>query len=183
MNSALIPQTISSWSVSAGVSATVTGATIAWTGSGTTTVSVNNIFVGSTNFLLVGYVHGAADYVGIRLRNNTTDESGSNYRTQYWFVDGASRSAGNTDLTFGYFGFTRAAGNNTQGAVRCTLFGPNVAQRTLILSQQTDPYNTLTLIDTSCSHNQATAYNGFTLMGYGATPTFSGRITVYRLGE
>jgi len=114
----------------------------------------------------------------VRLRVGGTDNStASSYTYQYIQASSTTVVAGRTTTNFGYI---NAGANTRRDGTTVYFYGPNLAQPTAFRSVTMYDANSAVIFDMANTHNQSTAYDGFTLFTDIGTAT--GLVTVYGLG-
>lgn len=114
-----------------------------------------------------------------RMRLNGTDNStASSYTTQYWYVASSTRS--------GFRQTTTQAEINVYGNVQtgfvADFYGPYLAEPTVVRSVTMGLENTIgtpLMYDCAVTHNQSTAYDGFSLYTGTGLSALTGRVAVY----
>lgn len=167
--------------VVAGVGATASiGVNGSVTFTSATSLSLNGVFTSAyDNYMVVmrSNTSTTSNYQ-VRLRVSGTDNStASSYTYQYIQASSTTVVAGRTTTNFGYIN----AGANTQrDGTTVYFYGPNLAQPTAFRSVTMYDANSAVIFDMANTHNQSTAYDGFTLFTDIGTAT--GLISVYGLG-
>lgn len=147
------------------------------------TLSLNGVFTSEyDNYMVVcRSLRGgtAVDSIYGRLRVSGTDNStASSYVYQYVYASGTTVAGARTTDNKGYF---YASGSTQRSGFSSYIYGPNLAQPTAVRTVGVSGYLDAYLEDQAFTHNQSTAYDGFTmLMGSGTTLT--GLVSVYGLG-
>ena len=148
------------------------------------TLSLNGVFTSSyDNYMIVTRGKSATSYPYsyIRLRVNGVDNStASSYVSQY--LNSSSTSVGAGRLTDTRT--SEAFYASLEGGATVFFFGPNLAQPTAFRSVTTvgDGAAAWTNWDVASTHNQSTAYDGFSIVMQG-THSASGLITVYGFNQ
>lgn len=158
-----------------------TSATITTNGSveitSCTTISLNGVFSASaTNYRVLIRTTPGQDINGLfRYRASGSDNATvSSYQTQAVVCNNTVVTGTlTTDSLAIPLGFP---GSHAALAIM-DVFRPYEAVETMATTLTTDNRNTIQIFDTSISHNQASAYDGFTLYTTGSA--FSGLISVY----
>jgi hypothetical protein len=173
----IIPTSIAHTSGSASINA---GGSVTFTG--VTALSLNGVFSSAYDNYIVDMWFDVSTGVSlyVRMRESGTDNTTSNsYVTQQLFANGTSVSAARvTELSaYGLF----ATSNAVQRSGSETFFyGPALAQPTAYRTVQVNDFSSARTADIAGTHNQSTAYDGFTLLPFGG-PTMTGLIKVYGL--
>jgi hypothetical protein len=144
------------------------------------TLSLNGVFSATyDNYMVAIRFDPSADVdIQMRLRASGTDNStASSYVTQYIYATSTSvtsyRSSAGTIAAFLW-------GRNVQrNGATANFYGPYLAQPTAFRTVSVDDVSSASLIDVAGTHNQSTAYDGFTLTVNGGT--FDGLVSVYGL--
>lgn len=179
----------------------ITPATIAFTGSGSetasinanggvdfsacTTVSLNNVFTSTyDNYMVtIRYEHASgAPASRMRLRGSGADATGSNYNKQYWAIDGVATGGAlrqTAQAEWNHIGNPAAPTSTSGNAVY--LYGPALARTTAVRSVCVSAYLGAYYLDAAGTHDLSTAYDGFTF--YLATATMSGNMRVFAFEE
>ena len=146
-----------------------------------TSVSVNGCFTSSyDNYLIVCRASMSTNVSAFyRLRASGTDNSTANsYVGQVIYADnttvGGARTTENQGRVMGSFD------TDTNG-VHFYVYGPNLAQPTAARSVAVSDYQSAYIVDYASTHNQSTAYDGFSFLVSGAT--WSGSLCVYGLSQ
>ncbi len=144
------------------------------------TLSLNGVFTSSyDNYMMVmrSNTSTTSNYQ-VRLRVGGTDNStASSYTYQYIQASSTTVVAGRTTTNFGYI---NAGANTRRDGTTVYFYGPNLAQPTAFRSVTMYDANSAVIFDMANTHNQSTAYDGFTLFTDIGTAT--GLVTVYGLG-
>jgi len=136
-----------------------------------------------TNYRIVidSLAFNATGYLYFQFLTGTTPETGANY---FWALPGlkatgvAYTSAQQTQ-TLGYFGTGNAGANNLIiGSCCYDIYGPQLAQRTLLTGQGAGVDSEYFSHVGMNSHNLATAYTGIRVLTNSAT-TVTGNVTIY----
>ena len=162
-----------------GTSATL-GANGQVTFSAVTSLSLNGCFTADFDNYVVSIrcSSSSATNVSMRLRVSGSDNSTSNsYVYQTIYADNtsvaASRTTGNIAVPF-------AAYPTQRDGTTFFLYGPYLAQPTAARCVTALGYTSAYLFDTALTHNQSTAYDGFTISATSAgSPTLTGALQVY----
>jgi hypothetical protein len=146
--------------------------------SAATSLSLNGVFSSTYDNYMVVVRNNGSGLLTIRgrLRASGTDNTtASSYVTQYLFANGASVTA----LRYSpdtFMALFVASATQRDGHVGY-FFGPYLAQPTAVRSVTSYGEDGARMFDTASTHNQSTAYDGFTM--YVASGSFSGEIAVY----
>jgi len=145
--------------------------------SAVTSLSLDDVFSSTyDNYMIICRFTGSASTtINFRWRASQIDDSTtSSYVTQELTADNATLVAGRYTTNLGYL----APAYNTQRAgFTWHVFGPKLAQPTVSRSFNCSDYLSAYSYDASQTHNQSTAYDGFTLNR--SSGTVSGKIAVY----
>jgi len=146
--------------------------------SAVSSVSVNGCFTATyQNYKIVSVLAGTASVaLSLRLRVGGADDSTANsYVVQDFFASGTSTGAARTTSNL-----WRVAGTETNlGMTVAYLSDPAAAVRTTVMSTSNRPISGAAVEFYFGSHNQSTAYDGFTL--FPASGTITGVVRVYGL--
>jgi len=115
----------------------------------------------------------AASNLEALLRLSGTDASGANYSRQYVVADNATVSAGRTT---GNTNYVLAASAATVGGWCCDIYAPAIAANTAFMTVVARG-DSVTQFESGI-HSVATAYDGITLIGGGAS-TITGTVRIY----
>ena len=141
------------------------------------TINVNNVFSSTyTNYLLNIIFDASVELdVQLRLRVGGVDNSTANsYQRQTIEATGGS----STVIQTARDNYLLGAGNATApSAIQAYLWQPFVAAKTPIMSNNQRSSNTTTIFISWAYHNQATSYDGFSLLT--STGTITGTYSVY----
>jgi len=145
------------------------------------TLSLNGVFSADyDNYMVVMRQNGTGTNtwtIQYRLRASGTDNStASSYVYQRLDADSTTISASRTTSNIWYFSASTGSG---YGGMVAQIYGPYLAQPTAFRSTNVDAYANAWLPDYAGTHNQSTAYDGFTLSVFNNNLTLSGRIAVY----
>jgi len=163
----------------AGTSASIVG-NGSVTFSAVTSLSLNGVFSSTyDNYMVaIGTNISIAANVNARLRVSGTDDSTANS-----YVDqslegngttvGGNRTTSNTVRLF-------PVNNLQRTGVTVFVYGPNLAQPTAARTVTANDAFSARIFDVAFTHNQPTAYDGFTLLPQ-ASASLTGRIAVYGL--
>jgi hypothetical protein len=146
--------------------------------SGVSSVSLNGVFTSSyKNYQIVcAYVPSTTVNTSMRLRAAGSDNStASSYVNQIIYASSTSVLAERTTLS--YWGPNFASGSNLVNAFTGTIFQPQLAAATGLLVQALSTSGNAYAWNSYATHNQTTAYDGFTI--YPDTGTLTGTISVY----
>lgn len=174
---------------------TMTPTSVAKTGTGSTatintngsvtfstcaTLSLNGVFTSSYDNYMVAVrsVGSGLASLQIRLRASGTDNSTtSSYVAQELTAVGTTISAVRNTTTAGYVGSSTST--QREGHI-FYLFGPQLSQATAYRTVSVSGNISASIYDYAGTHNQATSYDGFTIICSG---TFSGLMTVYGFNQ
>jgi len=129
------------------------------------------------NYMVVIWIITSANGYALRARFSSSgvDNSTANsYVRQYLDVNNTSVQGGRSLLD--YFSFVVGANALTSGSV-VHFYGPHLAQPTAMREVSAAGYANAYIDDFAHTHNQSTAYDGFSFYTY--TGTVSGRVAVY----
>ena len=146
------------------------------------TLSLNGVFTSSyDNYMIViRHTPSAATNVAMRLRASGTDNStASSYVRQYLGADSSTVSANR--LTSNLWDAVFSSFTTQRDGATIYVFGAYLAQPTAMRSVSVQSNSSGAISDNAGTHNQSTAYDGFTLI-CDTTLTLSGLVTVYGLG-
>lgn len=147
-----------------------------------TSVSVNGCFSSTyDNYLIVmGYDTSSTLNMRMRLRASGTDNStASSYVYQYVYASGVTVSSARTTSSR----WSPINGYATQrSGSHLYLYGPALSQPTALRSVNVQDSSSAYLEDHACTHNQSTAYDGFTFFSETAA-TATGSLTIYGLSQ
>ena len=165
----------------AGSGVSLSGAKVVFTAA--TSVSVNDVFDGTyDNYLsVIQFTTSGGINIRCRLRASGTDNStASSYVSQFLGATSTTVYAGrNTNDRFQYF----MSGYNTQrNGAHAYFYGPALAQPTALRTVTALDLSSAYIEDGAGTHNQSTAYDGFSLLTLSAT-TMTGSLTVYGLSQ
>lgn len=135
--------------------------------SGVTSFSEDNVFTSAyDNYLILisGVSSSNSDNL-LRLRSSGTDDSAYNYYQQFVNVTGATVSPSSQNQPSFYI----SSDSTDRYSSRTELFNPAVAVETGMMTQS--HRGNLRLAIHGAYHNQATAYDGFTILDNGGTIT------------
>jgi len=142
------------------------------------TLSLNDVFSsGYDNYMLVmrHLSSASVEYVRFRLRASGSDNSTASSYVYQRLESGSSTLAGSrTTSNEAHSGYTSSS--NRSGDT-IYIYGPNLAQPTAGRSVNSNGFLGALLGDVAWTHNQSTAYDGFTI--YPPSGTMSGRVAVY----
>lgn len=122
---------------------------------------------------------GSLDIYWRLLTGSTPDTAASHS----WYVDGyldtgAASTSTASGQTLGYTGYTQTVGSFVGGAIRMDVFGPNLNQRTLFLTEAHGYFGVFGHRSGGSSHSVVGQYTGIRLLTATAQ-TFAGNVTVY----
>ena len=165
---------------------TGTSASIGANGSVTFTavssLSLNGVFSADyDNYMIVCQnLRGgtAVDIIYARLRASGTDNStAGSYTYQYLYASSTTVGAARVSATEGIW---YASGGVQRSGFTSYLYGPYLAQPTAIRSVGASGQNNAYIEDEAFTHNQSTAYDGFSMF-MGAGTTLTGLVSVFGL--
>jgi hypothetical protein len=149
--------------------------------SAVTSLSLNGVFTSAyDNYLIVLDGTGSAGgYLRFRLRASGTDNStASSYVTQELYAASTTRSGARNTLDNGLLAYWEASTNS----MTLSVYGPYLAQPTAFRSVTANGEGVGTSIcDEAGTHNQSTAYDGFTI--YPNSGNITGNIHVFGYEE
>ena len=146
------------------------------------TLSLNGVFSSTYDNYIID-VRGnsnASLTIHLRLRVSGSDNSTANsYVSQRLTADNTTVAGlrETSDLAAQVFGLY----NTQRDGIQMFVYGPNLAQPTAGRSVTALGASSAFILDRAWTHNQSTAYDGFTLLRGGAANNFSGLIKVYGL--
>lgn len=147
------------------------------------TLSLNGVFTSEFDdyMIVIRYVGTNNNNSGlVRMRVSGTDNTtASSYTDQYIAASSTSVSASRGSQTSAIL-FN--AGADQRSGASIYFYGPYLAQPTAIRSVTVGGAANAYLIDCAVTHNQSTAYDGFTLFPNN-NGTFTGQLTVYGLSQ
>ena len=161
----------------AGSGVTLSGGEVTF--SAATTISVNGVFTATyDNYRMVWESSLAAgeQSLGIRMRLSGTDNSSSNYTSQYLFADAASTGQGRQTGQTSHLA-TNISVNRTFGVT--DIGSPALAQRTALITNSTVDASTPTTRFYTGAQTQATAFDGISLIP--AASSMTGKLRIYGL--
>lgn len=124
---------------------------------------------------------GAADLYW-QMLNGTTPITGANYSWAYagYNSGAAADNSGAGGQSVAYTGCTMAAGvaNVKIGAVSMDVMNPNIAQRTLAITQSISYMTSYRALNGGASHDLTTAYDGIRFLTNSAV-TMTGNVVIY----
>ena len=142
-----------------------------------TSLSLNGVFSATYDNYVVSYRLTASTTLSLRfrLRASGTDNSTANsYTLQFIDADsttvGASRATGDQS-TIAFPTSSQRSGNMQM------IYGPYLTQPTAWRTVGAESYNNAYILDYAATHNQSTAYDGFTI--YPSTGNITGALQVY----
>lgn len=145
------------------------------------TLSLNGVFTSSYDNYLIKLLittAGATGSANMRLRVSGTDNStGNSYVWQQLRVTGTTLSASRTTTTSWNFVYN----DNNPTGVDVFVFGPQLTQATAMRSINASDYLNAQIYDIGGTHNQATSYDGFSILNMLQQP--SGKICVYGFNQ
>jgi hypothetical protein len=144
------------------------------------TLSLNDVFSSTYDNYLIDMRHlssASVEYVRFRLRASGSDNSTASSYVYQRLESGSSTVAGSrTTSNEAHSGYTSSS--NRSGDT-IYIYGPNLAQPTAGRSVNSNGFLGALLGDVAWTHNQSTAYDGFSI--YPPSGTLSGLIKVYGL--
>jgi hypothetical protein len=146
--------------------------------SGVASQSVSSVFSATyDNYRIVFSLTSSSDNdIFVRLRSNSTDETGSNYTSGVLGVNNTTVSAARATQAYWY---TNQIATGTEFSAIYDLFNPFKAQVTHAISSQYVSSTTNIYGSTAnLRHNLTNSYNGITIYSNSA-PTITGAISVY----
>lgn len=147
-----------------------------------TSLSLNGVFTSSyDNYMITlrSSSSNAARSYKFRLRASGTDNSTANsYASQYVEVSGASASSSRATGNEGVFGYSN---DTLRSGVSVFIFGPQLAQPTVLRSVGVSAYLNSFLFSYASTHNQSTSYDGISI--YDSSGTLSGLLTVFGFNQ
>lgn len=144
------------------------------------TLSLNGVFSATYDNYMIVMRNSAnqADNIYFRLRSGGTDNStASSY--VYQQLDASSTTVDGSRTTSNQ-ALVHLGGNVQRAGVEINLYGPYLAQPTAGRAVNVWDSSSARLTDHAFTHNQSTAYDGFSLIP-GATTTITGLVSVYGL--
>ena len=160
-----------------GVSVSATGK-VTFTSSAT--INVNGCFTSAyDNYLMVmRFTSGATTGVKLRMRASGTDNSTANsYVSQY--LDASSTSVTGARFTQNITIDISASYATQSCGTHLYFYGPFLTQPTAMRSVNVNDSSSAYLYDIAATHNQSTAYDGFTL----TSGSITGALTIYGLAQ
>jgi hypothetical protein len=140
-------------------------------------VSLDNVFTSTYEnytILLRILATGANVALNMRLRAGGSDNStASSYIEQLLQVNNTSVAGGRITSNLWQIG---SISSTTQSALRIDIFGPQLAEPTVVMAHQMNPSSSAILEQHYGTHNQSTAYDGFTVS---LSNAITGSIRVY----
>jgi hypothetical protein len=164
----------------AGSGVSLSGAKVVFTAA--TTINVNGVFDSTyDNYLVVCRAESASNpYVNARLRLSGTDNTtASSYVAQRLLASSTTVSGARFTNDYAFAG---AGGRAVDGSGSHVYFyGPALSQPTAARTVTVSDNNGGEIYDIAWTHNQSTAYDGFTF--YPNTSDLTGSLTVYGLSQ
>jgi hypothetical protein len=123
----------------------------------------------------------AAGDMYYQLLTGTTPETGANY---FWALNGykstgVANNSGAGTQTLGYLGVSNIGANNLiVGAATWDIYGPQLAQRTILTGHGAGVSTDYVGLSGMNAHNLTTGYTGIRFLTSAAT-TFTGNVTIY----
>jgi hypothetical protein len=163
---------------------TGTSATISANGSvsfsACSVLSLNDVFTSNyDNYRVIIGPVTATTSAGIlyRLRVSGSDNStASSYVDEQLVASGTDVTGSRYSRDSGYV--ARASSSSTPSGFIVDFYGPYLTQPTAWRSVSTEAFNSARIVDLAGTHNQSTAYDGFTLIS-NAGQNATGRVAVY----
>jgi len=150
-----------------------------------TSISLNGVFSADYDNYMIDiktlFSVSGGSFLNIRLRASETDDTISNsYVTQYLDANGTSVSGARVTSNIGYFGYIRGTAGGLIGGDTGYIYGPYLSQPTAWRAVDTSPLTDAFIRDCAGTHNQPTAYDGFT---FSVTSPYAitGLVSVYGL--
>lgn len=153
--------------------------------SAVTSLSLNGVFTSAyDNYLIVASHYPASGSMNIQIRwrvAGTDNSTASSYTLQYMVASGSDPIyAGRSAEDKGYFSFTSSTGAARNGN-HTHVYGPALAQPTVWRTVTVTSNNAAETSDLANTHNQSTAYDGFTI--YPASSSITGTVHVFGYEE
>lgn len=146
----------------------------------TPSLSLNGVFTASFNNYMIkirSFVASGGAFISARFRASNTNDTTPNYNYQFLIADSNSVTASTaSSQTNGFWGVTFS--NPVSGAVSY-VYGPQLAQQTVVRVVGQESLNSGTLRDIAWSNTTSTSYDGLTM--YHDTIAMTGSISVYGL--
>jgi hypothetical protein len=144
------------------------------------TLSLNGVFTSAyDNYMVtVRHVGTGSQALGFRLRAGTDNSTASSYVRQYIEVNGTSVAGARATDNIGYISSTYST---QRDGFTAYFFGPYLAQPTAVRSVTVAASSSAYMIDYAVTHNQSTAYDGFTFIP--SSSNFSGLVTVFGFNQ
>jgi len=143
-------------------------------------VSINNVFTSAyQNYRLVLNILGVSGTnLRFRMRASGTDDTGSNYASQYVYGSNTSiTGARETGQTAAWF---ISASTSYEVIAAYDIGSPQLAKQTSVVGSHVFASSTVEVITWAANHNQATAYDGITFLIPGGSFTGTARIYGYK---
>jgi len=143
-------------------------------------VSINNVFTSAyQNYRLVLNILGVSGTnLRFRMRASGTDDTGSNYASQYVYGSNTSiTGARETGQTAAWF---ISASTSYEVIAAYDIGSPQLAKQTSVVGSHVFASGTVEVITWAANHNQATAYDGITFLIPGGSFTGTARIYGYK---
>lgn len=150
-----------------------------------TSLSIDNCFSSAYSMYLVrrNVSASATQSVNIRMRVGGVDASGSDYRHQYIYAQGATAAAGRATLQTSFVNGLGTVQTTQIGYQNTWINNPNEAViTTMWVDESQAPTGNILLQSFVQSHNFATAYTGMTLLVSGGA-TMTGTVAVFGLAK
>jgi hypothetical protein len=148
--------------------------------SAVTSLSLNGVFSADYDNYMIVWRTGTSGTVSLRgrLRASGVDNAtASSYTRQSITADGSSVTGARTTVDYAFLGSNYNTVN--QNGHTNFIYGPYLLQPTAYRTVTVQSYSGAELLDTAGTHNQSTAYDGFTY--YAFSNTLTGSISVYGL--
>lgn len=142
-------------------------------------LSLNGVFTADYDYyqIIIRQDNSAEAYLNYRLRASGTDNSTANsYVSQILYGDNTTVGASRVTTDKGYICYL---GSVQRNGVTLNVYGPYLAQPTAWRGIGADDYLSAEVLDVAGTHNQSTAYDGFTLLP--TTGALDGLVSVYGL--
>ena len=142
------------------------------------TLSLNGVFSSAYDNYIISWrgVEGGTNNIRGRLRSTGTDDSTANsYVLQYVQASGTTISGGRITTNWASLN----VGSTVHGGFVAYVYGPYLVQPTAIRTVTADGFGSARISDFASTHNQSTAYDGFTFLIESGSS--SGLVKVYGL--
>ena len=148
-----------------------------------TSLSLNGVFTSDYDDYMISLLFTSSSSnaeLFMRLRASGSDNStGSSYVFQTLTAVSTTITGQRTTSDRGRFG---NIGNTQRSGYAVYMYGPNLAQPTAFRSVTAFDLSSATIVDYANTHNQSTAYDGFTLIP-NPSNDITGVVTVYGLAQ